>query len=308
MVKDDILNKLKEVQQKANEIIETSVTLGDRRNGSENKKFDFTNTDNLDETHRDYISQAKKVKKWFEDKDEVEVEESLIDENFRENAWKNINIYTFDVLDNFFLKTCILNLTINNKLFYKMYFSIEGENIFLYVEDYLGNSVVGGTVCIQDAKFIPISTITDDYFKIFLNNHIEEGLPRDRQTVANRALMNCLLYFLLVNELFHRSKEVITETSRRIDIKPKNTGKKKKKQPKKTKLIRYIKIDGAKVKRIREEQERAERESYERHTSEWTRVGHYRTLRNGERKWINPTTCHAQTKTGEKIPKLYKLK
>ena len=296
------LDKIKELQQKANEIIESTTTVGD-------EKFNFTDIDNLDKTHIAYLSKARKVKKWFEDKDEVEVEEHLIDENFRENAWKNINIYTFDVLDNFFIKSCVLNLNVNNRLCYKMYFSIEeNDNIFLYSEDVFGNSIVGGTICIRDAKFIPLGAISDRYFNIFLKSHIEEGLPTDRQTIANRSLMNCLLYLLLVNELFHRSKEVITETSRRIDIKPKNTGKKKKKQPKRTKLIRYIKIDGAKVKRIRDEQERIERESYERHTSEWTRVGHYRTLRNGERRWIKPVTCHAKGNVGEKKPKLYKLK
>ena len=69
-----------------------------------------------------------------------------------------------------------------------------------------------------------------------------------------------------------------------------------------------FKIDGAKIKRIKDEQERAERESYDRQTSEWTRVGHYRTLRNGEKKWIKPTTCYAKENVGEKKPKLYKLK
>jgi len=296
------LDKTKELLQKVNKIIKSTTTVGD-------EKFNFTDIDNLDKTHIAYLSKARNVKKWFEDKDEVEVEEHLIDENFRENAWKNINIYTFDVLDNFFLKSCILNLKVNNRLVYKMYFSIEeNDNIFLYSEDILGNSIVGGTICIRDAKFIPLGAISDRYFNIFLKNHIEEGLPTDRQTIANRSLMNCLLYFLLVNELFHRSKEVITETSRRVDIKPKNASKKKKKQPKKTKLIRYIKIDGAKIKRIRDEQERAKRESYDRQTSEWTRVGHFRTLRNGERKWIKSTTCYAKENVGEKKPKLYKLK
>ena len=302
---DIVLDKLKELQQQANKAIKNSMKTKDNKLN----EFDFTNIDNLDETHRLYLSKAMKVKKWFDGKDEVEVDENLIDENFRENAWKNINIYTFDILDNFFIKSCILNLNINGRPCYKIYFSIEqNDNIFLYTEDQFGNSVVGGTICIRDAKFIPLSAISDEYFKFFVKNHIEEGLPTDRQTVANRGLMNCLLYLLLVNELFHRSKEVITETSRRVDVKPKNAVKKKKKQPKKTKLIRYIKVDGSKVKRIRDEKERMERESYERHVCEWTRAGHYRTLRSGERKWINPTVCHAKEKVEGKIPKLYKLK
>ena len=294
-MEDNILEKLKE-------LAENTKALEDKN------KINLTDKDNIDENHRKYLSRASKVKKWFGDKDEVEVDDSLIDENFRENAWKNINIYTFDVQDNFFLKTCILNLIINKKRLYRMYFSIEDNGIFLYVEDFLGNDVLAGTVYIEDAKFIPLSAISDDYFKIFVKNHIAEGLPTDRETVASRGLMNCLLYFLLVNELFHRSKEVITETTRRIDIAPKKNGKKKKKQPKKTKVVRYIKIDGEKIRRIREEQERIQRESYERHTAEWTRVGHYRKLRNGEVKWIKPSVCKAKNKTGERVPKIYKLK
>lgn len=304
MSKNNLKNMSKETFDKFADFI-----ISQNKDLLKKNKLDFTKNDSIDENHRYYLEKAKKVKKWFEDKDEVEIDDSLVDTTFRENAWKNINIYTFDVLDNFFLKSCVLNLFVNNKLHYKMYFSIEEDNnIFLYTEDYMGNTVVGGVISIRDAKFIPVGAISDDYYKIFKNNHIEEGLPTDRGTIANRALMNCLLYFLLVNELFHRSKEVITETSRRVDIKPKKTNKKKKKQPKKTKLIRYIKIDGEKIKRIREEHERVEREQYERHTSEWTRVGHYRTLRNGEVRWFKQQTCHAKTKTGEKIPKLYKIR
>lgn len=295
----DILDKIKTIQ--------TTLSFGceDRE---DRPLFDFSNPLTLDEAHREYLEHAKKTKAWFKDCDEVEVEEHLIDENFRENAWKNINVYTFDVLDNFFIKSCVLNLKINGRLCYKMYFSIEGENVFLYSEDSLGCSIGGGVIAIKDAKFLPMGAVEDSYYKIFAKAHVEEGLKSDRQTVANRFLMNSLLYFLLVNELFHRSKEVITETTRRVDIAPKKNGKKKKKQPKKTKVVRYIKIDGEKIKRIREEQDRAQRESYERHTAEWTRVGHYRRLRNGEVKWIKPSVCKAKNKTGERVPKLYKLK
>lgn len=231
-----ILEKLKELQQKANEIIKTPATFEGK-----SSELDFSKL-SVEERHNKYIGWAKKFKPTFKDKDVVEIEENLIDENFRENAWKNINIFTFDI-PNFFINSCVFNLIINNKVGYKMYFSIEeGNDIFLYAEDMYENSIGGGAITIKDNKFLPVGAVTDVAYEIYVKNHIEEGLPTDRQTVANRFLMNCLLYFLLVNELFHRSKEVVTETTRRIDVAPKKSGKKKKKQPKKTKQIRYSAI------------------------------------------------------------------
>ena len=66
-----ILDKLKELQQKANEIIENSTTLGNTKE----EKFDFSNL-TVEEKHKKYIDWSIKMKPHFKDRDVVEVEEN----------------------------------------------------------------------------------------------------------------------------------------------------------------------------------------------------------------------------------------
>ena len=124
-------------------------------------------------------------------------------------------------------------------------------------------------------------------------------MPFDRNFVANRNLLNCLLYLLVINQMFNMNKEVITETSRRVDITKKK--KSNKKVQKRTKQIRYIKVDNVKVQRIKEQIERESREKYNRHVSEWSRRGYWTTLRNGKKHWVKPTTCYAKDKVENKV-------
>ena len=59
---------------------------------------------------------------------------------------------------------------------------------------------------------------------------------------------------IIINQYVTNHKDIVIETSKRVELKPK--GKKKKKhQPKKTKQIRTIKIDTQKVKRIQQQQQ-----------------------------------------------------
>lgn len=244
--------------------------------------------------------------------DVVELSADLVDNTMLENMWKNIEVYSWDILDNFFLDTCVMNLKLSKDIGYYIHFKLDLSlnGIFLYTKDYHDNHVCGGVITIENGKFIIHSAyVSDMYHEIFLLNHINEQLPTDRGDIARTSLMNTLLYLIIANEFVKNNSEVITETSKRVELPTKKkSNKKKKNQSKKTKVIRYIKIDEVKVRRIREDYERQQREQYERHTSEWTKRGHYRTYKNGNKVWIKPTTCHAQGKIGERTQKIYKIK
>lgn len=250
------------------------------------------------------LSLMKKTLKSFENSDVVECDNSLLNEEMIDLMWKNIDIYSYDI-ETFFLNKCIFYLKDKQELLYKMYFSLEDGNIFLYVEDDKENPFVGGVILIREGMFIP-SGATTNYFYNGMTRYLKENnMPIDREFAANRTLLNCLLYLLLVNQMVNQNKEVITETSRRIDITKKK--KSNKKVQKRTKQIRYIKVDSIKVKKVREEYERQTRESYNRHVAEWSRRGYWTTLRNGKKHWVKPTTCHAKDKVENKVNKIYKL-
>lgn len=270
--------------------------------------LDFTNND-VEGNHKKMFNACKQVLWVFKDVDEVECDNSLINEDMMEVIWSNLNVYSYDI-ETFFLDKFIFYLKNGKNIQYKMYISIEDKNsIFLYVKGYNDEDIVCGTIIVQDGKFLPLGAMNERLVPFFRESHRKAGLDIDTQFIADRTLMNCLLYIVIINQMVNRNREVITETSRRIEIQgKKKPSKKAKKQPKKTKVIRYIKVDGEKVRKIRQEQERVERESFERHTDEWSRRGHMRRLRNGETKWIAPTVCHAKDKVGTKVQKLYKIK
>lgn len=272
-------------------------------NPKERIKKDLT-VGTVEERQTKMLSLMKKTLKSFENSDVVECDNSLLNEEMIDLMWKNINIYSYDI-ETFFLNKCIFYLKDKQELLYKMYFSLEDGNIFLYVEDDKENPFVGGVILIREGRFIP-SGATTNYFYNGMTRYLKENnMPIDREFAANRTLLNCLLYLLLVNQMVNQNKEVITETSRRIDITKKK--KSNKKVQKRTKQIRYIKVDSIKVKKVREEYERQTRESYNRHVAEWSRRGYWTTLRNGKKHWVKPTTCHAKDKVENKVNKIYKL-
>lgn len=243
--------------------------------------------------------------KSFENCDVVECDVSLLNNEMIEIMWKNINIYAYDI-ETFFLTRCEFHLKNNQELIYKIYFSIEDENIFIYVKDSNDNTFAGGTILIQDGKFVPVGAIADAFYTPLMQQHKDENLPHDREFIANRTILNSLLYILLINQMVNQNREVITETSRRIDNKKKKSSKK---PHKKTTQVRYIRVDPIKVKKVRDDYEKQTRESYNRHIAEWSRRGHWTTLRNGKKHWIKPTTCHAKDKVEVKVQqKIYKLK
>lgn len=247
---------------------------------------------------------------YYKDKDVVEFEHTLIPPEKLQVMWENIHVYSYDT-DKFFLDEGVLHLTFNNKIMYKICFTVnKGQNIAIIMTAGETNEIaVGGTILIQDGKFIPCGSINDTFLEIFKKQHEDEGLPTDRQFVANRVLLNSLCNLIILNDYVLNHKETVVETSRRIDVKPK--GKKKKKHgPKKTKLVRCIKIDTQKVKKVTQKQDdNLEKREYERHTTQWTRRGHYRKLKNGTTKWIEPQVVTAKNKgvDAPKGKKIYKV-
>ena len=272
-------------------------------NPKERIKKDLT-VGTIEERQTKMLSLMKKTLKSFENSDVVECDNSLLNEEMIDIMWKNINIYSYDI-ETFFLNKCIFYLKDKQELLYKMYFSLENGDIFLYVEDDKGDAFVGGVILIREGRFIPSGAITNYFYNGMIRYLKDNNMPIDREFAANRTLLNCLLYLLLVNQMVNQNKEVITETSRRIDITKKK--KSNKKVQKRTKQIRYIKVDSIKVKKVREEYERQTRESYNRHVAEWSRRGYWTTLRNGKKHWVKPTTCHAKDKVENKVNKIYKL-
>lgn len=247
---------------------------------------------------------------YYKDKDIVEFEHTLIPPEKIQVMWENLHVYSYD-MDKFFINEGVLHLNVNDKLEYKICFTIDPQqniNIIATLRD--TNEVIsGGTIVIREGKFVPHGCVNDKYYDIFKADHIKEGLPVDRQFIADRLLLNAFSNLIIINQYVTNHKDIVIETSKRVELKPK--GKKKKKhQPKKTKQIRTIKIDTQKVKRIQQQyQENLEKREFERHTQQWTRRGHYRKLRNGVVKWIEPQIVTAKDKCKEDIntKKVYKV-
>ena len=233
---------------------------------------------------------------YYKDKDIVEFEHTLIPPEKIQVMWENLNVYSYD-MDKFFINEGVLHLNVNDKLEYKICFTIDPQqniNIIATLRD-TNEIVSGGTIVIREGKFVPNGCVNDKYYDIFKADHIKEGLSFSNLIIINQYVTN--------------HKDIVIETSKRVELKPK--GKKKKKhQPKKTKQIRTIKIDTQKVKRIQQQyQENLEKREFERHTQQWTRRGHYRKLRNGVVKWIEPQIVTAKDKCKEDIntKKVYKV-
>ena len=214
-------------------------------------------------------------------------------------------------MDKFFINEGVLHLYENGKLMFKICFTIDPQqniNIIATLRD-TNEIVSGGTIVIREGKFVPHGCVNDKYYDIFKADHIKEGLSVDRQFIADRLLLNAFSNLIIINQYVTNHKDIVIETSKRVELKPK--GKKKKKhQPKKTKQIRTIKIDTQKVKRIQQQyQENLEKREFERHTQQWTRRGHYRKLRNGVVKWFEPQIVTAKDKCKEDIntKKIYKV-
>lgn len=247
---------------------------------------------------------------YYKDKDIVEFEHTLIPPEKIQVMWENLNVYSYD-MDKFFINEGVLHLYENGKLMFKICFTIDPQqniNIIATLRD-TNEIVSGGTIVIREGKFVPHGCVNDKYYDIFKADHIKEGLPVDRQFIADRLLLNAFSNLIIINQYVTNHKDIVIETSKRVELKPK--GKKKKKhQPKKTKQIRTIKIDTQKVKRIQQQyQENLEKREFERHTQQWTRRGHYRKLRNGVVKWIEPQIVTAKDKCKEDINtrKVYKV-
>lgn len=247
---------------------------------------------------------------YYKDKDIVEFEHTLIPPEKIQVMWENLNVYSYD-MDKFFINEGVLHLYENGKLMFKICFTIDPQqniNIIATLRD-TNEIVSGGTIVIREGKFVPHGCVNDKYYDIFKADHIKEGLPVDRQFIADRLLLNAFSNLIIINQYVTNHKDIVIETSKRVELKPK--GKKKKKhQPKKTKQIRTIKIDTQKVKRIQQQyQENLEKREFERHTQQWTRRGHYRKLRNGVVKWIEPQIVTAKDKCKEDIntKKIYKV-
>lgn len=247
---------------------------------------------------------------YYKDKDIVEFEHTLIPPEKIQVMWENLNVYSYD-MDKFFINEGVLHLYENGKLMFKICFTIDPQqniNIIATLRD-TNEIVSGGTIVIREGKFVPHGCVNDKYYDIFKADHIKEGLPVDRQFIADRLLLNAFSNLIIINQYVTNHKDIVIETSKRVELKPK--GKKKKKhQPKKTKQIRTIKIDTQKVKRIQQQyQENLEKREFERYTQQWTRRGHYRKLRNGVVKWIEPQIVTAKDKCKEDIntKKIYKV-
>ena len=247
---------------------------------------------------------------YYKDKDIVEFEHTLIPPEKIQVMWENLHVYSYD-MDKFFINEGVLHLYENGKLMFKICFTIDPQqniNIIATLRD-TNEIVSGGTIVIREGKFVPHGCVNDKYYDIFKADHIKEGLPVDRQFIADRLLLNAFSNLIIINQYVTNHKDIVIETSKRVELKPK--GKKKKKhQPKKTKQIRTIKIDTQKVKRIQQQyQENLEKREFERHTQQWTRRGHYRKLRNGVVKWFEPQIVTAKDKCKEDIntKKVYKV-
>ena len=244
------------------------------------------------------LNMYKNALPYFKDKDIVEFEHTIIPQEKLQLIWSNIHVFSYDI-ENFFINEGIMHLMINGNLAFKIYFQIEDRFITI-ASTYKDTDelVCCGAILVKDGKFVPEGWVADRFFPIYRDRHVEEGLPTDRHIVAGRLILDAFSNLIVMNQYVTAHKEVVIETSKRIPVT--SNKKRKKHSPKKTKLIRTIKIDTEKAKKIYQRDTEDKRE-YERHTAQWTRRGHYRKLKDGTMKWIKPQVVKAKTKCKDTV-------
>lgn len=270
--------------------------LGDKR---PKEKFLETKNNMALNMYKDALS-------YFKNKDIVEFEYTIVPQEKLQLIWSNLHVFSYDV-ENFFINEGVMHLMIEGRLAFKIYFQIE-DNFITLASTYKDTDdlVCCGAIKIIDGKFVPEGWISDKYFPIYRERQEQEGLPTDRHIIAGRLILDVFSNLIIMNQYVTAYKDVVIETSRRIPVA--SNKKRKKHSPKKTKLIRTIKIDTEKAKKIYQKDSEDKRE-FERHTQQWTRRGHYRKLRNGVVKWIEPQIVTAKGKCKEVVStkKVYKV-
>ena len=261
--------------------------------GNSRQKEKFTETKN-----NLALNMYKNALPYFKDKDVVEFEHTIIPQEKLQLIWSNIHVFSYDI-ENFFINEGIMHLMINGNLAFKIYFQIEDRFITL-ASTYKDTDelVCCGAIQVKDGKFHPEGWVADRFFPIYRDRHVVEGLPTDRPIVAGRLILDAFSNLIVMNQYVTAHKDVVIETSKRIPVT--SNKKRKKHSPKKTKLIRTIKIDTEKAKKIYQRDTEDKRE-YERHTAQWTRRGHYRKLKDGTMKWIKPQVVKAKTKCKDTV-------
>jgi hypothetical protein len=261
--------------------------------GNSRPKEKFTETKN-----NLALNMYKNALPYFKDKDVVEFEHTIIPQEKLQLIWSNLHVFSYDI-ENFFINEGIMHLMINGNLAFKIYFQIEDRSITL-ASTYKDTDelVCRGAIQVKDGKFHPEGWVADRFFPIYRDRHVAEGLPTDRHIVAGRLILDVFSNLIIMNQYVTAHKDVVIETSKRIPVT--SNKKRKKHSPKKTKLIRTIKIDTEKAKKIYQRDTEDKRE-YERHTAQWTRRGHYRKLKDGTMKWIKPQVVKAKTKCKDTV-------
>lgn len=261
--------------------------------GNSRPKEKFTETKN-----NLALNMYKNALPYFKDKDVVEFEHTIIPQEKLQLIWSNLHVFSYDI-ENFFINEGIMHLMINGNLAFKIYFQIEDRFITL-ASTYKDTDelVCCGAIQVKDGKFHPEGWVADRFFPIYRDRHVAEELPTDRHIVAGRLILDVFSNLIVMNQYVTAHKDVVIETSKRIPVT--SNKKRKKHSPKKTKLIRTIKIDTEKAKKIYQRDTEDKRE-YERHTAQWTRRGHYRKLKDGTMKWIKPQVVKAKTKCKDTV-------
>lgn len=270
--------------------------LGDKR---PKEKFLETKNNMALNMYKDALS-------YFKNKDIVEFEYTIVPQEKLQLIWSNLHVFSYDV-ENFFINEGVMHLMTEGRLAFKIYFQIE-DNFITLASTYKDTDdlVCCGAIKIIDGKFVPEGWISDKYFPIYRERQEQEGLPTDRHSIAGRLILDVFSNLIIMNQYVTAYKDVVIETSRRIPVV--SNKKRKKHSPKKTKLIRTIKIDTEKAKKIYQRDSEDKRE-YERHTQQWTRRGHYRKLKDGTMKWIKPqiVTAKGKCKDTTNAKKIYKV-
>ena len=235
---------------------------------------------------------------YFKNKDIVEFEYTIVPKEKLQLIWSNLHVFSYAV-ENFFINEGVMHLMIEGRLAFKIYFQIE-NNFITLASTYKDTDelVCWGAIQVKDGKFVPEGWISDKFFPIYRDRQEQEGLPTDRHIVSGRLILDAFSNLIIMNQYVTAHKDVVIETSRRIPVT--SNKKRKKHSPKKTKLIRTIKIDTEKAKKIYQKDSEDKRE-YERHTAQWTRRGHYRKLKDGTMKWIKPQVVKAKTKCKDTV-------
>ena len=244
------------------------------------------------------LNMYKNALPYFKNKDIVEFEYTIVPKEKLQLIWSNLHVFSYAV-ENFFINEGVMHLMIEGRLAFKIYFQIE-NNFITLASTYKDTDelVCWGAIQVKDGKFVPEGWISDKFFPIYRDRQEQEGLPTDRHIVSGRLILDAFSNLIIMNQYVTAHKDVVIETSRRIPVT--SNKKRKKHSPKKTKLIRTIKIDTEKAKKIYQKDSEDKRE-YERHTQQWTRRGHYRKLKDGTMKWIKPQVVKAKTKCKDTV-------